>query len=184
MRTLVLSLPMYKAGFSAVRDHRPFVRLGQIFLPIGVCLILITSCSSKSDEDQIRNRLGEIVSAVEDRDRRRVNAFLTADFVARSRGQQVDSNLLMLAYFRQVKNIRIITYGTEVVVTGNEAAVQLNAVVSGGQGWLPERLNVFNVNTVWLKDDDWLVQAAEWERVEFSEQDLPEQVRQLLGTDQ
>ena len=89
----------------------------------------------------------------------------------------------MLAYFRQVKNIRIITYGTEVIVTGNEAAVQLNAIVSGGQGWLPERLNVFNVNTVWLKDDDWLVQAADWERVEFREEDLPEQVRQLLGAD-
>ena len=183
MACIYAVIAVQKFGCNIFHDQGPFIKLWQVLLPLGVCFIVITSCSSETAEDQIRNRLGEIVSAVEDRDRRRVNAFLTADFVARNRGQQVDSNLLMLAYFRQVKNIRIITYGTEVVVTGNEAAVQLNAVVSGGQGWLPERLNVFNINTVWLKDDDWLVQQADWERIEFREQDLPEQVRQLLGAD-
>ena len=50
-----------------------------------------------------------------------------------------------------------------------QASAQFNILVTGGGGLLPERGQLFEVETAWVRDGgDWLLSKADWEPVDFS----------------
>ncbi len=164
---------------------RPVILCTKALLSVVVLLILFgsTACSSPSAEDRIRIRLAELVTAIEEKDRSEIQKILAFGFTAKSQGESVDANLLMLVYFRQVKQIRIQTYAVEVEVEDRAAQVRLNAVVMGGQGLLPERVNLFETKSAWITQDgdDWQLTSAEWQRLEINGEDLPTDIKRVLG---
>ena len=51
----------------------------------------------------------------------------------------------------------------DVKLYGDRASVAFTAALSGGPGWLPDRAQVYDVDTGWrLEDGDWKLISARW----------------------
>lgn len=51
-----------------------------------------------------------------------------------------------------------------------QASAQFNILVTGGGGLLPDRGQLFEVETAWVRDGgDWLLNKADWEPVDLSQ---------------
>lgn len=51
-----------------------------------------------------------------------------------------------------------------------QAAAHFNILVTGGGGLLPDRGQLFEVKTAWIRDDgDWLLSEADWEPVNLAQ---------------
>lgn len=51
-----------------------------------------------------------------------------------------------------------------------QASARFKVLVTGGRGFLPERGQVFEVFTIWQRQDgDWFLFRADWRPVDFSE---------------
>jgi hypothetical protein len=52
----------------------------------------------------------------------------------------------------------------EVELIGERATVRFTAAATGGEGWLPDRAQVYRVNTGWrIEDGEWRLLSASWE---------------------
>lgn len=123
----------------------------------------LVGCDKTPDEDQIRNVLGEIETAVQQRQSRPVLNHLSKDFSGpQEMGVKQIRQLLAAHYFRN-KNISIVVAGLRIEITGNDAEVHFNAATSGGIGLLPDKLQYYDIETIWRKiDGDWLIVRANW----------------------
>ncbi len=64
----------------------------------------------------------------------------------------------------QNRNIGLQLGPQEIQVLGERATVNFTAAVSGGERWLPERAQVYRVETGWRLDDgQWALISAKWE---------------------
>mgnify|MGYP000451013714 CR=1 FL=1 len=52
---------------------------------------------------------------------------------------------------------------------GNQASARFNILVTGGSGLLPDRGQLFAVETDWIRDgSDWLLSMADWQPVDLA----------------
>jgi hypothetical protein len=123
----------------------------------------LAGCGKTPDEQLIRNAIDEIETAVQNRQTRPVVKHLADGF----RGPQ-DMNVrqvrqLMAAHYFRNRNINVVLAGVRIEINGIDARVDFNAVVTGGASTLPDRLQYYDVETVWRKiDDDWRIIRADW----------------------
>jgi len=55
----------------------------------------------------------------------------------------------------------------------NQASANFKILVTGGGGLLPERGQIFQVDTAWVRPDgDWLLQNANWKPLDLSAADI------------
>ena len=66
----------------------------------------------------------------------------------------------------QNRNIGLQLGPQEIQILGERATVNFTAAVSGGERWLPERAQVYRVETGWRLDgDQWVLISARWQPV-------------------
>lgn len=138
----------------------------RLITPLLLLTLLLGACSAPPAEEQIRNELDEAVTAIKARKPREVIAHLTEDFLGQQRMTQDQVRAFMVAQFFRNQNINIVITGLKINVTGDSAEVNFRAVLSGGQNWLPDRLDYYEINSGWVKQGgDWLIQRADWKPV-------------------
>lgn len=76
----------------------------------------------------------------------------------------------MIFQMNETRRLHAQLFPIHVKETGEgQASAQFNILVTGGGGLLPDRGQLFEVETAWVRDgSDWLLSQANWEPVEFS----------------
>ena len=126
-----------------------------------------TACTRTSDEDQIKQNLDQAIEAVKARQPKKVVEHLTKDFVGQEQMSTEDVRRFMIAQFFRNQKINIVTTGLNITVdSAQQAHASFRVVVTGGMDWIPDRLDYYQVETDWVKQDgDWLIRAAKWKPV-------------------
>lgn len=139
-------------------------RIARLALLLALLLsVLLPGCSSQPDETQIRNAIGAMAKAVEDKDRGGFAEYLAPDFQAGSGMDQRGLAQLLLFEFRRNNKIGVYVVSTDIKVDGAWATAVIRVAVTGASGWLPQRARYYRVTTRWHKHDGrWRVSRARW----------------------
>lgn len=152
-------------GLSRLIPGRNAVVLAQA---LGLVLLLaMAGCARPSDEQQIRDAMSEMQSAMESGDPGGFMRHVADDFVGGS-GDFDREALHNLLRAQVLANSRIsISAGPlDVELHGDRATATLSVTMLGGSGrWIPERGSVHMITSGWRKHDgDWQCISAQWER--------------------
>lgn len=78
---------------------------------------------------------------------------------------QINKTRRVYATFLPIKVI-----GIPAMVGEPEAKATFRLLLTGGEGLLPERGQLFDVSTAWVREGgDWLLLSADWETAKFAE---------------
>ncbi len=130
-----------------------------------LALVLLAGCADPPDEAALRARIDGVQAAIESRD---ADALLDAVDPGFGGPEGMDREGLRryatLMLLRQ-QNVGITIGPVEVELHGERAAARFDAVVTGGNRFVPEGVEARRVETVWRRDgDDWVLVSADWSR--------------------
>ncbi len=139
--------------------------------------VLLTACGAElSVEQQVIASLERMEEAAEEGRHLEFMGYVDESFSGQSgvldrRGFhrfmlfQINENRRLRAQFFPIHvQASITSPDTSQVAT--RATAQFNILVTGGAGLLPERGQLFAVDTAWVRDgDDWLLSGANWQPV-------------------
>ncbi|MFU8833063.1 MAG: hypothetical protein ACNA7J_13055 [Wenzhouxiangella sp.] len=133
----------------------------------GVMLVLLTACVSPApDEEQIRQRLDDMATALAERNARAVMAPLADDFSAETWDlDQRGIRLVLQRELRAHQRLRARIFDLSVEMHDHDrASAQFHVVLTGGSGLLPEQGRWYRARTGWRRDGpDWMLIALSWE---------------------
>lgn len=143
-------------------------RLSTRLLLLALCAAIgLAGCHHTPDEQRIRNAIGAMQQALEQRNPRDFMAYVADDFVGNdgSFERKQLHNMLRLQVLRNDK-IGVALGPIDVTVTGDRATANLTATITGGSGGLlPEHGAIYTFKTSWKRDaGDWKVYHASWQR--------------------
>ncbi|MFY2764967.1 nuclear transport factor 2 family protein [Arenimonas sp. MALMAid1274] len=127
------------------------------------CLLLV-ACSTEPPEAALRARIDQMQVAAEARDSAAVAEALSEEF-AGPEGMDRDGfrRYLALVWLRN-REVGVQLGPLDVALIGERATVEFTAAARGGEGWLPDRAQVYRVKTGWrLEDGEWKLLSASWE---------------------
>lgn len=132
-----------------------------------LCLLLI-ACSKPAAEEQIRQQLAELESAVQARDASRIDSVLGENFAGPDGMDRRAARRLAAAIFLRHQAINTRTGPLQIELQGDDSArVSTTVMVSGGSGGLlPEQAEMYRF------DSGWRQQGGEWRMVNASWQPL------------
>ena len=131
-----------------------------------LCLVWfgLSACGSPPpDEQQIRDRIGVVVAAIQAKDAGPVLEHLEDDFLAQDQLRATNIQGLLVYYGRRHQNLRVLPSHIQIVLDGERADVQLYALLTGADGLLPEDGRVLKVDSEWVKrEGEWRVRRMIW----------------------
>ena len=129
-------------------------------------LALVAGCGREPPEQALRDTLAAMQEAAETRDAATIAGHVSADFAGPGgMDREQFRRTLAVAWLRD-REIGVSLGPVEVELIGDRARLAFTAATRGGQGWLPERAQVYQVRTGWrLEDGEWKLLSAEWEPV-------------------
>lgn len=143
----------------------------------GFCLlVLLVACGRElSVEQQVIATLRNMELAAEQGEH-----FEFMDYIADSFKSQQGSmdrrefHRFMIFQINQNRRLQAQFLPIFVKETGeNRASANFKILVTGGGGLLPERGQLFEVDTAWIRaDDDWLLDNANWKPVSLANADI------------
>ncbi|MGY6587259.1 MAG: hypothetical protein ACXIUB_03120 [Wenzhouxiangella sp.] len=135
----------------------------------GLVLACLAGCGPPPpDEEQIRQRIDDMTTALAEGNVRALMAPLADDFGTETWNMDPRAvRLLIQRELRASNRLRARVFDIDVVVHDNQrATVEFQAVLTGGSGLIPDRRGWYRFRTGWRKEDDeWLLISAAWEEV-------------------
>lgn len=134
----------------------------------GLCalawLALLAACARTPPEERLRATLGELQTALEERDLEALQASLAEDFVGPDGMDRNGARALAMLSFRRYRDVGVALGPAQIEIQGDRATVRFSAALSGGAGKvLPEAAQVYEVQTGWRESDgEWRMSSAEW----------------------
>lgn len=131
-------------------------------------MLFVQGCDSTPDQTLVEQHIRSIAEAIEEKKASTVLDFIDDDFLS-AEGKDKKWAKQMLA-FHSLRNQKISTSITQINVTTDEQFddvmhSEFTALLTGGQGLLPERGQVYRVKIWWRKKGgDWLITRAEWDK--------------------
>lgn len=134
------------------------------FLACVALLALLTACERSPPEQRLREAVGSLQDAIQDRDAAAMDAWLADDFVGPDGLDRRGARQLAQVMHMRHRNVGITLGPMQVELQADHATVTFTAVLAGGSGGLlPDTGNVYHVRTGWrLDDDDWRLTSAQW----------------------
>jgi hypothetical protein len=144
-------------------------------------LLVLAACGREvSVEQQIIATLRTMEYAAEEGDHFEFMGYI-ADTFKRQQGSMDRRGFhrFMIFQINQHRRLQAQFFPIYVQETGEDSATaSFRILVTGGGGLLPERGQVFEVETGWIRPDgDWLLDAADWKPVSLVDVNLDELVR-------
>ena len=142
-------------------------RKGRGLLAVLTCLVLmaLAGCADPPDEAALRARITSLQEAVEARDTGALLEAVDPEFGGPD-GMDRDGlrRYATLMLLRQ-QNVGVAIGPVDVELRGDRAAARFDAVVTGGNRFVPEGLEARRVETVWrLQGGDWVLVSADWSK--------------------
>ncbi len=132
-----------------------------------IVLHLLAGCSQEPAVEQLLQRVEALEQAVEERKVDTAMDMLSDDFSTRKGQNRKDAHRLLLFHTLKHQTISVIRSQTEASLDpayANQAQVRFNAIVTGGQGLLPEQGRSYAVDSRWTFDDgEWYLNSLDWE---------------------
>ncbi|KRD39823.1 hypothetical protein ASE35_05740 [Lysobacter sp. Root916] len=127
-------------------------------------LALLVACARTPPEQRLRETLGELQTALEQRDLEALHASLADDFVGPDGMDRNGARALAMLSFRRYRDVGVALGPAQIEIQGDRATVRFSAALTGGAGQvLPEAAQVYEVQTGWRESDgEWRMSSAEW----------------------
>lgn len=139
----------------------------QTILFAGLLLCLITGCTPAGPEAQIRAALEAMEQAGEAGEIGSFMEWVAEDFVGNSAAMgRAELRRLLLVQLRKSARVSAVASNIQVEVQSDDRATASMALLltGGPKGWLPDRGQLYAIQTGWRKDDgDWVLIQAQWE---------------------
>jgi len=133
--------------------------------------LLLSACSEKlSVEQQIIATLRNMETAAEEGQHLEFMSYVADSFSAQQGSmERRDFHRFMIFQINQNRRLQAQFFPIFVQESGdNTASAHFKLLVTGGAGLLPDRGQLFEVDTQWLRDGgDWLLKRADWEAVQL-----------------
>jgi len=137
----------------------------------------LVSCGKKlTIEQQIIATLRNMETAAEEGRHLDFMENVSDDFSARQGSMgRLDFHRFMIFQINQHRRLQAQFFPIYVSETGDDtASAHFKLLVTGGAGMLPERGQLFEVETKWVQDGgDWLLSEADWEPVRLPDLEAP-----------
>lgn len=134
-----------------------------------LCVLLgfaLAKCAGEgSVSDQVKAALAEMEELGESGDRAGFMDFVTEDFQGQGGAMTRDDfGRLLVFQWNNNRRINAQLFPVEVTELGPTlATAKFRVLLTGGTGWLPERGQVYDVETSWQKEDgEWMLWRAAW----------------------
>lgn len=139
-------------------------RVGGLLLLLAIGM---AGCAKTPDEQQIREVIAQLQSAMESREPKAFMRGIDEDFTGGEGA--LDRNALHNLLRGQVlanERINVVLGPIEVVLQGDRATASMTATMAGGSArWIPERGAVYRIDSGWKKTGgEWRCINASWER--------------------
>lgn len=125
--------------------------------------MLAAGCSRPPPEQALRETIAAMEAAAEARDSEALVEHLAEDFGGPD-GMDRDTfrRYLALIWLRN-RDVGVTLGPLDVELMGDRAKVGFTAAARGGEGLLPDRAEVYQVETGWrLENGDWKLISADW----------------------
>ena len=133
-------------------------------LLLSLCLLVVAACSRTPPEQRLREQIGRMQAALEQRQARAFIDGVAEDFTGNG---GMDRAALQQAVRAQVlanADIGLTLGPAQIELQGDRATVRFSALATGGGGrLLPDRASGWQVTSGWRDEDgQWLLYYAEW----------------------
>ena len=142
-------------------------------LVLAACLsvCLLPGCSHKSSVSvQVVAAIHELEAHAEEGHRSAFMARITETFQGQGgRLNRQDFRGFLLLQWNRNRRIHAQLLTIDVEPQGNDRAqARIRALLTGGRGLLPERGRLYDIQTVWIRQDgEWRVDSADWTPVDL-----------------
>jgi hypothetical protein len=139
--------------------------------PAALCLaalLLLAGCGEEdSIETQINIALTELEKRAEAGERRPFMALVADEFVGQNNMTKDEFQRFFVMQWNRYQALQAqIMPITVEHREGDRARATFRAFVTGGRGIIPENGQMYDVTTLWVREDgDWLLSGARWEPV-------------------
>ena len=127
--------------------------------------LILGGCQQTATDDKalIRQRLQEMVKAVENRQTGGFLEGIHKDFLGQGTLRKANLTGLLLLQFRRHQSISVSLSDIEIDLKKNQATVTLETSLSGQGGWLGQGRRL-QIQSRWLKvDGQWQAERARWQ---------------------
>lgn len=132
------------------------------------CLLLflcasLNGCSKPAPEQALRDSIGKMQQAAIEKDAGELFGFFADDFSGTNGMDRDNFRRYVQLIWLQNKDIGVQMGPLDVKLMEDRATVNFTVALSGGQGVLPDRGQIYQVQTGWRQEgEDWRLISATW----------------------
>jgi hypothetical protein len=133
---------------------------------VAASLLLAGGCAKQAPEAAVRAQLQALQGAIDARDAGAVHALLADDFIGNDGLDKRGARQLAAGVFLRYRDVGARLGPVEVELRGDaDAIARFTVLATGGSGgFLPERGQVYAVQTGWRRvDGEWRLRSAQWQ---------------------
>lgn len=131
---------------------------------IAVLLALAAGCSRTPPEQALRDAIQAMQGAAEARDSDALVEAFSEDFVGPDGMDRDQFRRYLAVLWLRNREVGVNLGPLEVELIGERATVGFTAAATGGEGWMPDRAQVYRVSTGWrIEGGEWRLISARWE---------------------
>ena len=124
---------------------------------------VLAACARTPPEQQLRENVASLQSAIEKHDGPAVQDVLADDFIGPEGLDRDGARRLAQAMFLRYRDVGVTLGPLDIEMRPEHAIVRFTAALTGGAGALPESGQVYDVETSWrMEDGDWRLVNAAW----------------------
>ncbi len=139
-------------------------------------LILVSCTESNTPEEQIRDIIGEVKEAAENKDIGTLKDFIADTYLDKSKRNKKDIQRILAGYFFRHEKIYLLPHISSITLT-SETNGELLVYVAMASTPLPDRNILEKIHadlhrmdvTVTKKDKSWQVQSARWRQAHLND---------------
>ncbi|MCP5478361.1 MAG: hypothetical protein H7A20_06205 [Rhodanobacteraceae bacterium] len=133
------------------------------------CLLAITAtaCSTAPPEQRLRERIAAMQQAIETGQAGNFMDGVASDFVGEGGMDRRQLRGLIAAQLLRAKDVgvSVVSMDVRLLAGDRQAEVDLDVLLTGGAGFLPDSASTYRIRTGWADGDDgWQVISADWDR--------------------
>lgn len=132
-----------------------------------LCLALLSlaaGCSRTPPEEALRATIASMEDAAEARDAQALVEVFAEDFAGPGNMDRDQFRRYVALVWLRNREVGVTLGPLDVELLGDRARVDFTAATAGGDGFLPDSAQVYQVRTGWrLEGDDWKLISAEWD---------------------
>jgi len=124
---------------------------------------LLAGCDASPDEVAIRETIKTMRGAIENHDANLLMQAIADDYSGTYRQDRKRLNDFVARHLERNRVIHLYLADIELEIEGEIAKVRFYSGIAGGPGQVPERGQLYVVETDWVKrENTWLLQRARW----------------------